>query len=140
MFDKEIKKKGLSAEDLKRLPGGPMALDSDAMSEFSVLTMESDMTPQENILDLKISNLELNETAVNKFMGMRDSLPQAIQTFMMLEFYDHPTKNTDLVREYHPDINTIFSFKNKVDDFYLKNLKESSISVELYIVKAGEGE
>lgn len=78
MLDKEIKKKGLSAEDLKKLPGGPMALDSDAMSEFSVLTMESDMTPQENILDLKISNLELNETAVNKFMGMRDSLPQAI--------------------------------------------------------------
>lgn len=59
---------------------------------------------------------------------------------MMLEFYDHPTKNTDLVREYHPEINTIFSFKNKVDDFYLRNLKESSISVELYIVKAGEGE
>ena len=59
---------------------------------------------------------------------------------MIIEFFDHPTKNTDLVREYHPEINTIFSFKNKIDDFYLRNLKESSISVELYIVKAGEGE
>ena len=56
---------------------------------------------------------------------------------MMIEFYDHSTKNTDLVKGYHPEVNTIFSFKNKCDNFYLKNLKESHVFVELYIVRAG---
>ena len=93
----DIKKRGLKQDDLKKLPGGPANIDADQMSEFSVATMESDLGPEDNILDLKISNLELHESAVNRFMGMKDALPQAIQTFMMIEFYDHPTKNTDVV-------------------------------------------
>ena len=48
----------LTAENLDKLQGGSMKnLDNDSMSEFSYLTTESEIAPQENILDLRISNI-----------------------------------------------------------------------------------
>ena len=43
------------------LPGGPRKYDDDEMSEFSVGTVHSDLRPEENVMDLKLTNLELNE-------------------------------------------------------------------------------
>jgi hypothetical protein len=36
-------------------------VDDDAMTEFSVLTTESELLPQQNILDLRVSNIEFDK-------------------------------------------------------------------------------
>lgn len=66
---------------------------------------------------------------------MRDPLDSAVQTFVTLDFFNHDTKNTDMATGYEPDIDTIFSFKNNVDSFYLKYLQREHILAELFIVR-----
>lgn len=129
--------KGLTEENLKRLGVGTKidAIDEDALTEFSVLTAESELLPQENVLDLRISEMEFNATHINKILGMKDAAPAAVQTFATVSFFDHPAHNTDLSTGYKPDVSTIISFKNVVDDFYLTQLRTEHILVEVFIIK-----
>lgn len=62
-------------------------------------------------------------------------MPQAVKTFVTFDFFVNETKNTDLKEGYEPQFDTIFCFKNKVDDFYIKNLIEKTIKAEVYAVK-----
>lgn len=62
-----------------------------------------------------------------------------LQTFLAVDFYNHDTKSTDLCPGVEPIFNTLFSFKNHVDDFYLKYLEKDSILVDVfYVPKAGK--
>lgn len=129
----------LTAENLKKLglSHNMTNLDDDAMTEFSVLTAESELLPQQNILDLRVSNVEFDHQTLNHMMGMKDALPSAIQTFVTFDFFNHDTKNTDIGNGYEPQFDTIFSFKNNVDDFYLNYLAKESILAEVFVVKGG---
>jgi hypothetical protein len=40
-------------------------------------------------------------------------------TFVTLDFYNHDTETSQLAEGYRPLYNTQFSFKNRVDDFYV---------------------
>ena len=82
------------------------------MSEFSILTQESDIRPTENILDLRLSSMKLHPLQVNNFLGMKNALPSQVQTFVTVDFFNHATKHTDLSSGYEPDVSTMFSFKN----------------------------
>ena len=68
----------LNAQNLSKL-GVPenliKTMEDDLMSEFSVLTAESEILPQENVLDLKISNLELSVPLIEDILGVRNPLP-----------------------------------------------------------------
>jgi hypothetical protein len=64
-------------------------MDEDAMSEFSVLTAESELLPQQNILDLRVSNVEFDKHTINQLLGMRDAMDSAIQTFVTFDFFNH---------------------------------------------------
>ena len=112
----------------------------DGMSEFSVMTDDSEILPRENILDLKIDEIALEPLPINGILNMEKPLDTAVQTFITIEFFNHATKHTDLAQGYNPDISSVFSFKNPVDEFYLKYLQQNHILVEVYIVKgAGMG-
>lgn len=65
---------------MKRLGVGTKidALDEDALTEFSVLTAESDLLPQENVLDLRISEMEFEPLHINKLLGMTDAPDAAV--------------------------------------------------------------
>ena len=67
----------LTAENLKKLglTSNMTNIDEDAMTEFSIATAESELTPQQNILDLRVSNVEFDKTTLNQMMGMKDALP-----------------------------------------------------------------
>ena len=129
--------KMLTADNLRRLGVGTKidALDEDAMTEFSVLTAESDLLPQENVLDLRISEMEFQPMHINKLLGMKDAPEAAVQTFATISFFDHPAQNTDLATGYKADVSTIISFKNIVDDFYLTHLTAEYMLVEIYIIR-----
>lgn len=54
-------------------------------------------------------------------------------SFLAVDFYNHDTKTTDVANGDKPDYNTLFSFKNAVDDFYLKHLEKDTILVDLFL-------
>ena len=62
-------------------------------------------------------------------------MDSAVKTLITLDHYDHDTKATDLAIGYDPDIDTVFSFKNRVDNFYLRYLEKEHIKAELYILR-----
>jgi hypothetical protein len=66
---------------------------------------------------------------------MRDALPNAIKTFVTLDFFNHDTQKTNIITGYDPEFKTLFSFKNNVDDFYLKHLYKDSILAEIFTIK-----
>lgn len=86
------------------------------------------------MMDLRIAKLRLNSNLVNEILGMKDPLDNAIQCFITYDFFNHPTANTPLTHGYEPDIDSIISFRNKVDAFYLKHLQTEHITAELYMV------
>lgn len=47
--------KYLNQDNLKKLEDQTKGIDAEVMSEFSVLTEESDINPGENILDLRVA-------------------------------------------------------------------------------------
>ena len=106
------------------------------MTEFSILSTESQIMPSENVLDLRICEINFNRDLINQSLGMRDALPNAIKTFVTLDFFNHDTKHTDLITGYDPQFDFIFNFKNQVDDFYLKYLSEESVLIEVFTVKS----
>jgi len=58
-----------------------------------------------------------------------------MQSFLVIDFYNHDSKTTDFAEGYEPVINTLFSFKNLVDDFYLKHLQKEFLSVDICLLK-----
>ena len=105
------------------------------MSEFSVLSDESDIMPGENVLDFRVSQVEYDQRLIDKVFYLRESMPQAIKTFVTFDFFVNETKHTDLMEGYDPQFDTIFCFRNKVDNFYIKHMMDQSIMAEVYAVK-----
>lgn len=52
---------------------------------------------------------------------------------MAVDFFNHDTKTTDLSTSEAPVFNTLFTFKNTVDDFYLKHLATDTILVDVFL-------
>lgn len=69
-----------------------------------------------------------------QILGGREIVPSQVQTFISVDFFNHDSKNTDLSEGFEPVYNTLFSFKNTVDDFYLKHLEKDSILVDFFAV------
>ena len=106
------------------------------MTEFSILTEESEILPTENVLDLRISEVQYNKKYINKHCGLNENeqLPNAVKTFTTFDFFNNETMHTDLKHGYDPQFDTIFCFKNNVDDFYLSYLSKEHILVEVFAV------
>ena len=96
--------------------------EEDMLSEFSAVTNESEITPQENVFDLVISKAQLDQQKLSQIMGSKEILPSAVQTFVTVDFFNHETKHSGLSEGFEPGYQTQFSFKNNVDDFYLQYL------------------
>jgi protein fantom len=60
---------------------------------------------------------------------------KTLVTFVTLDFYNHDTETSQLAEGYRPLYNTQFSFKNKVDEFYVGHLQRQAIKMDVYISK-----
>ena len=134
--------KGLTAKDLERfnleiqrnkaeqrhLEGR----DGDAMTEFSVMTGESEIKPEENILDLRVSTASIDRILFSTVTNGNEIMPADVQTFLAVDFYNHETQSTDTAEGFEPIYNTLFSFKNTSDDFYIKYLEKDHILVDVF--------
>jgi len=129
-FNAEMEK--LSRET-KYVGGGQ---DVDAMSEITTRTDESELRDRENILDLRIMSATFDRAILTQILtqNRQELEPSAIQTFLAVDFFNHDTKSTDVAMGIEPIYNTLFSFKNTVDDFYVAHLEKDSIQIDLFYV------
>jgi hypothetical protein len=56
-------------------------------------------------------------------------------TFVTVDFYNHDTETSQIAESFRPLYNTQFSFKNKIDDFYVHFLQKNVLRLDVYISK-----
>ena len=103
-----------------------------AESEFSYATLETDLKHEENILDLAIDKAEYYNNSLLQVVESDVVSEKGFLTFFTVEFYDHDVKATDVTSGLEPGYSTLFSFKNKIDDFYIQYLQTNRIKLELF--------
>ena len=116
--------------------------DVDAMTEVSTRTDDSEIGAQENLLDLRITSITFDKVMLTTLLNAnkQDVDPSTIQTFLAVDFYNHDTKSTDATIGMEPIYNTLFSFKNTVDDFYIHYMMKETVQVDIfYVPKAQAG-
>ena len=79
----------------------------------------------------------MNPSIASQLLGVSSGSERSLQTFVTVDFFNHDTKYTDVANGFKPQFDTIFSFKNNVDDFYLKYLTTDFIIVEIFAVITG---
>ena len=107
------------------------------MTEFSVRSEESDVGANENVFDLKIQSITYDDPIFKAFNILDESQTHNIKTFVTLDFFINETQSTDIKDGTTPSFDTIFCFKNQVDNFYIKYLQEQTILAEVYAVRRG---
>lgn len=109
----------------------------ETQSEFSAVTNESEVKPDENCLDLVIQDAEYYYDSFKSVLDPRDMLlfQKTLITFVTIDFYNHDTETSQLSEGYKPLYNTQFSFKNRVDDFYVQFLQKQTMKIDIYISK-----
>jgi len=60
---------------------------------------------------------------------------KTLVTFVTIDFYNHDTETSQLAEGYRPLYNTQFSFKNRIDDFYVQFIQKHTMKVDVYISK-----
>lgn len=85
------------------------------------MTNESELKQTENILDFVIQDAEYYFESFKQVLDDKElQLHQkTLITFVTADFYNHDTETSQIAEGYRPLYNTQFSFKNKIDDFYV---------------------
>jgi hypothetical protein len=106
-------------------------------SEFSAVTNESEVRHDENVMDFVIQDAEYYYDAFKSVLDERELAlhSKTLVTFVTLDFYNHDTETSQLVEGYRPLYNTQFSFKNRVDDFYVQYMQRNTLKMDVYISK-----
>lgn len=135
--------RGLTKADLDKLnslvklplPGQ----DIDTMSDFSINTQESVCLAKENLLDIRFSTGALDKATISQLLSPgQDLSPSQVCTFLSVDFYNHESKMTDKCQGLEPIYNTLMTFKNTVDDFYLKHLETDFMTVDVLAAQSAD--
>lgn len=93
---------GITQGDLKKFNNDIASLkqevkniQGDEMSEFSVITDESELESRENRLDLRISTATFEKVSIGRILGGKELIPSQVRTFLTVDFYNHDSKHTD---------------------------------------------
>ena len=126
-------KSGYDPKDEKETKDYPRI---DADTDFSLVTGETDLKPDENMLDLALDKAEYYSHSLNQVVESDVISDKGFLSFATVEFYDHDCKATVLTNGLEPEYLTLFSFKNKIDDYYIQYLQTNRIKVEVFLSKA----
>ena len=109
--------------------------DDDALSDFSVNSKDSEGAPEENFLDLRIIDGQLDEELISRYMKSLRGTPSQGEfvTVVTADFYDHDTKTSGLAQGYRPQYRSQISFRNKMDSFYVQYLTKNKMRLEVYV-------
>lgn len=110
--------------------------DADGFSEFSTMTNESDLNADENILDFKVQEASFDVAAFGQLQDAdlsAEQLKRHLITLVTVDFYNHGTETTQMAEGTLAAYQTQFSFKNKVDDFYVMFLQKQTLKMDVYM-------
>lgn len=101
------------------------------------MTNESEVRSDENVLDFVIQDAEYYYDAFKSVLDEKELVlhSKTLVTFVTLDFYNHDTETSQLAEGYRPLYNTQFSFKNRVDDFYVQFIQRNTMKMDIYISK-----
>ena len=129
---------GLTRTDLDRFNRELTAMtgDIDTMSDFSVESHQSALLPKENLFDIRFSTGSFDRDALCLVMQCDSaSLAESqFQTLLSVDFYNHESKNSERCDGLSPIYNTVFTFNNQVDDFYMEFLRKEFLNVDVLAV------
>ena len=54
-------------------------------------------------------------------------------TLCTVDFYNHNSETSQMAQGTRPNYATQFSFKNRVDDFYINYLNKNTIKIDIYL-------
>jgi hypothetical protein len=85
------------------------------------MTNESELRKDENVLDFVLQDAEYYYDAFKQVLDEKELLlhQNSLITFVTADFYNHDTETSQISEGYRPLYNTQFSFKNRIDDFYV---------------------
>lgn len=91
------------------------------------------------MLDLRVTSATFDRVQLTQMLmaGKQEIDPSTIQTFLAVDFFNHDTKTTDMTIGIEPIYNTLFSFKNTADDFYIKFLEKDTVVVDIFYIPKG---
>ena len=80
----------------------------ETQSEFSAVTNESDIRPEENCLDLVIQDAEYYYDSFRSVLDEKEMMmyQKTLITFVTVDFYNHDTETSQLAEGYRPLYNT----------------------------------
>jgi len=97
----------------------------ETQSEFSVMTNESELRTDENFLDLVVESGEFYYDTFTEVLEERELVlfQKTLITFVTVDFFDHDTETSSIAEGYRPVYQCQFSFKNKVDEFFVSHIQ-----------------
>ncbi len=86
------------------------------------MSNESEIRGNENVLDFAIKDADFYFDAFRQVLDEKELLmhQKTLVTFVTIDFYNHDTETSQISEGFRPIYNTQFSFKNRIDDFYVQ--------------------
>mmetsp|Transcript_20877 Transcript_20877/g.32225 ORF Transcript_20877/g.32225 Transcript_20877/m.32225 type:complete len:236 (+) Transcript_20877:1589-2296(+) len=106
--------------------------DSDFEVDDSERCLEN-----ENFVDLKIKEAHILREHIEALQRAKGEVTSSQQftTVVMVDFFDHDSKVSQPGHGFNPDYNSTFSFKNKMDRFYVQELAKQRVHFDIYDAK-----
>lgn len=67
-----------------------------------------------------------------QLLGGVEILPSDLRTFLAVDFYNHESKHTDPTEGFEANYETLFRFRNIVDDFYIRYFEQQTVLVDVF--------
>ena len=83
------------------------------------------------MFDIRFSQAQFDRSLLQALLPIGEQAAELL-TFLSCDFYDHDSRESEQVPGYEPIYNTLFSFKNTMDDFYVKHLESDFLTVDVF--------
>ena len=98
--------------------------------------------PDENVLDFAIDTGEFYQNQLASVIDQKEVPlnPRTFMTFITVDFYNHDTETSQFSEGFAPNYATQFAFRNRIDDFYIRQLLKSWVKLDVFVSKAQAAE
>jgi len=118
-------------DNLLKTGGAGFKPYDDGASEFSDIT-ESEISTNENTLDVLVGNCELDELVLRKLLSGKVMDLDGLQTMVAIDFYNHDTQNSEITDGLKPNYNFQLAYRVNVDEQLINYMENEFLRVSVY--------